>query len=100
MTVGNATRLGASQRSTTRRCASHHIETAGDTRRLSRVQRGRSPSSACGSETVICSALILCRPILGGMHHITNMPGFSLRQAQAHFRGIIIPSSADRSKVY
>src|ERR1700737_3300102 len=26
-TVGNATRLGASQRSTTRRCASHHIAT-------------------------------------------------------------------------
>jgi|SRR5271166_2755467 len=25
ITVGNATRLGASQRSTTRRCASHHI---------------------------------------------------------------------------
>jgi hypothetical protein len=31
---------------------------------------------------------------------ITNMPGFNLRQAQAHFRGIIIPSSAGRSKVY
>jgi len=30
---------------------------------------------------------------------ITNMPGFNLRQAQAHFRGIIIPSSAGRSKV-
>jgi hypothetical protein len=27
ITVGNATRLGASQRSTTRRCASHHIAT-------------------------------------------------------------------------
>jgi hypothetical protein len=27
VTVGNATRLGASQRSTTRRCASHHIAT-------------------------------------------------------------------------
>src|ERR1700726_1901781 len=26
-TVGNAARLGASQRSTTRRCASHHIAT-------------------------------------------------------------------------
>jgi len=32
ITVGNATRLGASQRSTTRRCASHHIAT----QRLSR----------------------------------------------------------------
>jgi len=28
-----------------------------------------APSSACGSETVICSAHIFCRPILGGMHH-------------------------------
>lgn len=27
ITVGNAARLGASQRSTTRRCASHHIAT-------------------------------------------------------------------------
>jgi hypothetical protein len=27
ITVGNAARLGASQRSTTRRCASHHITT-------------------------------------------------------------------------
>jgi hypothetical protein len=27
ITVGNAARLGASQRSTTRRCASHHIPT-------------------------------------------------------------------------
>jgi hypothetical protein len=27
ITVGNATRFGASQRSTTRRCASHHIAT-------------------------------------------------------------------------
>jgi len=27
ITVGNATRLGASQRSATRRCASHHIAT-------------------------------------------------------------------------
>jgi hypothetical protein len=27
ITVGNAVRLGASQRSTTRRCASHHIAT-------------------------------------------------------------------------
>src|SRR3979490_1453402 len=27
ITVGNATRLGVSQRSTTRRCASHHIAT-------------------------------------------------------------------------
>jgi hypothetical protein len=32
ITVGNATRLGASQRSTTRRCASQHIAT----QRLSR----------------------------------------------------------------
>ena len=32
ITVGNAARLGASQRSTTRRCASHHIAT----RRVSR----------------------------------------------------------------
>jgi hypothetical protein len=32
ITVGNATRLGASERSATRRCASHHIAT----QRLSR----------------------------------------------------------------
>jgi hypothetical protein len=57
ITVGNATRLGASQRSATRRSASHHIAT----RRLSRwgspAARARLartvPSSACGSERVM-----------------------------------------------
>ena len=44
--------------SVTRRCASQHIATqrlsrAGEARRLARIQRGRSPSSACGSETVM-----------------------------------------------
>jgi hypothetical protein len=56
ITVGNATRLGA-QRSATRRCASHHIAT----QRLSRwgspaaraFSADGSPSSACGSETVM-----------------------------------------------
>jgi hypothetical protein len=33
ITVGNAARLGASQRSTTRRCASHHIATQRESRR-------------------------------------------------------------------
>src|SRR5216683_5202407 len=33
ITVGNAARLGASQRSTTRRCASHHIATQRASRR-------------------------------------------------------------------
>jgi hypothetical protein len=32
ITVGNAARLGASQRSTTRRCASHHIATQRESR--------------------------------------------------------------------
>jgi hypothetical protein len=62
ITVGNAAPLGASQRSTMRRCASHHIATQ-------RVSRWGDPggsrafsadgppqalkrSSACGSETV------------------------------------------------
>src|SRR5271163_4156475 len=38
ITVGNAIRIGASQRSTTRRCASQrNARTAGDTRRFARV---------------------------------------------------------------
>jgi hypothetical protein len=59
ITVGNAARLGASQRSTTRRCASHHIATQRESRwdipaalaRLARTVRLKR-SSACGSETV------------------------------------------------
>jgi hypothetical protein len=55
ITVGNATRLGASQRSTTRRCASHHIATQrlsrwGSPAACARLAR-TAPSSACGSET-------------------------------------------------
>jgi len=37
ITVGNAARLGVSQRSTTRRCASHHIAT----QRVSRLETSR-----------------------------------------------------------
>jgi hypothetical protein len=59
ITVGNAARLGASQRSTTRRCASHHIATQRASRwnfpaalaRLARTVRLKR-SSACGPETV------------------------------------------------
>src|ERR1700757_1591596 len=59
ITVGNAARLGASQRSTTRRCASHHIATQRESRwdipaalaRLARTLRLKR-SRACGSETV------------------------------------------------
>jgi hypothetical protein len=84
ITVGNATRLGASQRCTTRRCASHHIATQranrwGHPAAPARLARTVTPS-AFGSETVMCSAHILCRPILAEC--ITNMPGFNLRQAQ------------------
>src|SRR6266403_2569573 len=39
--VGNATRLGASQRSATRRCASHHIATQRLSRRGSPAARAR-----------------------------------------------------------
>jgi hypothetical protein len=54
--VGNAARLGASQRSTTRRCASHHIATQRASRwdisaALVRLARTVPASSACGSET-------------------------------------------------
>src|SRR6202140_4956429 len=41
ITVGNATRLGASQRSSTRRCASHHIATQGLSRWGSPAARAR-----------------------------------------------------------
>lgn len=55
ITVGNAARLGASQRSTTRRCASHHIATQRLSRWGSPAARARlartPPSIACGSET-------------------------------------------------
>jgi hypothetical protein len=52
ITVGNAARLGASQRSTTRRCASHHIATQrasrwghpGGSRAFSAAQRQLSPT--------------------------------------------------------
>ncbi len=55
ITVGNATRLGAPQRSATRRCASQHIATQRLSRWGSPAARARlartSPSIACGSET-------------------------------------------------
>ena len=55
MTVGNATRLGASQRSTTRRCASQPIATQRLSRWGSPAARARLartvPSIAWGSET-------------------------------------------------
>src|SRR6476620_3707895 len=61
ITVGNAARLGASQRSTTRRCASHHIATQRANRwghpGGSRAFSADGPPqalSACGSETVWC----------------------------------------------
>ena len=46
ITVGNATRLGASQRSATRRCASHHIATQRLSRRGSPVARARLARTA------------------------------------------------------
>src|SRR5258707_2621638 len=61
ITVGNATRLGASQRSATRRSASHHIATQRLSRWGSPAARAFSadglPSSACGSETVMGSEI-------------------------------------------
>jgi hypothetical protein len=55
ITAGNATRFGASQRSATRRCASHHIATQrlsrwGSPAARARIARTVSPI-ACGSET-------------------------------------------------
>jgi len=55
ITVGNAARLGASQRSTTRRCASHHIATQrasrwghpGGSRAFSAAQNQRELSPTC-----------------------------------------------------
>src|ERR1700719_2392913 len=65
ITVGNATRFGASQRSTTRRCASHHIATQRANRwgHPAALARSARTVSVHGSETVMCSAHILCRPI-------------------------------------
>ena len=55
ITVGNARRLGASQRSATRRCASQHIATQRLSRWGSPAARARLartlPAIACGSET-------------------------------------------------
>jgi hypothetical protein len=102
ITVGNATRLGASQRSTTRRCASHHIATQranrwGHPAALAFSADGHpqapvAPRRSCAARTYfVAQSWAEC---------ITNMPRFHLRQAQAHFHGIIFPSSAGRSKVY
>jgi hypothetical protein len=60
--VGNAARLGAWQRSTTRRCASHHIATQRASRwghpGGSRALSADGPaSSVCGSETVMRSEI-------------------------------------------
>ena len=89
ITVGNAARLGtslgASQRSTTRRCASHHIATQ-------RVNRWGHPAALARSARTVTLKRLWLRdgyvqrahslsPNPGGIHHITNMPGFSLRQA-------------------
>src|ERR1700730_9118074 len=58
ITVGNAARLGASQRSTTRRCASHHNSTqpvrrwGGCSGCRAFTPQALKRSSACGSETV------------------------------------------------
>jgi hypothetical protein len=60
ITVGNATRLGRSQRSCRRRCASHHIATQRLSRWESPAARARlartAPSIAYGSETATAAS--------------------------------------------
>jgi hypothetical protein len=85
ITVGNATRLGASQRSTTRRCASHHIATQrvnrwGHPAALAPLaadghpQAPVAPRQSCAARAFfVAQSWAEC---------ITNMPGFHLRQAQ------------------
>jgi hypothetical protein len=87
ITVGNAARLGASQRSTTRRCASHHIATQrasrwghpGGSRAFSAASRrsceakymrasgGTMPITKCSSLELI---LTLFAPPPGGEFHL------------------------------
>jgi hypothetical protein len=84
ITVGNAKRLGASQRSTTRRCASHYIATQRANRwghpaalvRLARtvtLKRLWLRDGMCSVQFFVAQSWAEC---------ITNMPGFNLRQAK------------------
>jgi hypothetical protein len=84
--VGNATRLGASQRSTARRCASHHITTQranrwGHPAALARLARTVTLKRLWLRDGHVQRALVAH----SWAEYITNMPGFNLRQAQAHF---------------
>jgi hypothetical protein len=75
MTVGNATRLGASQRSTTRRCASHHIATQ-------RVNRWGHPAAlARSARTVTLKRLWLRDGYVQRTHSLSPNPG---RNASHH----------------
>src|SRR6202165_5172829 len=101
ITVGDAPRRVATFLHATLRVAPHRyatrepLGTPGGSRAFSadgHPQAPVAPRRSCAARTFfVAQSWAECS---------TNMPGFNLRQAQAHFRGIIIPSSAGRSKVY
>jgi hypothetical protein len=73
ITVGNATRLGASKRSTTRRCASHYIATQ-------RLSRWRSPAararfSTDGPPQAPVAPRRSWLELVRSWRHETDMPG-------------------------
>ena len=93
ITVGNAARLGALQRSTTRRCASHHIATQranrwGHPAVLARLARTVTLKRLWLRDGHVQRTFFVAQ---SWAECITNMPGFNLRQAQGN--GMCHPES-------